>query len=149
MAANFHEDLKRGKDAEKKFLEIHPWDLEFTDHRKWDFNGPDGKNVELKADFWCPTKTENLFIERWSNWDKKKPGGIWQARDNGANVFCYWFVKGGFWLECRDVDALVDHLETRIETIKPFRVLNRGWISVGYRVPRNSLKEHFDIYRLS
>lgn len=162
-AADFHKDLKRGKEAEEAFIKMHPWNLVDSGTRAFDFKGDkkdkitgwnasfEGRlepQVELKSDFYDPNKTENLFIERWSNLEKQKPGGLWQSHANGADVFCYWFVKGGFWLECRKVPELIEHLEDRIETIKPFRVLNRGWITIGYRVPRNTLKSYFDIYRV-
>jgi len=158
--ANFKEDLKRGEAAERRFQQLHKLQLTKPSHLKWDFDGPDGERLELKADFYDPTRTPNLFLERWSDVDKKKPGGVWQSLENGANIFCYWFVNGGFWLECRDLPALVKFLDVHIESCPPFEVVNpaqqgsengqhyaaSSWTTVGYRIPRKILKGYFDIY---
>ena len=143
---DFQTDLERGQEAEKKFMKLHCLDLKKPTHLKWDFDGPNGERVELKADSYDPNRTPNLFMERWSDVDRKKPGGPWRALENGANIFCYWFVMGDYFLECRNLPGLVKFLDEEILTAKKVSVKNKTWTTVGYLVPRDRLLMYFDFY---
>lgn len=152
-AANFEADLKMGKLAEKEFLGIHPWALTQSKDRKADFIGPKGERIELKTDTYDPKKTPNMFLERWSSVEAGKPGGPWQSLEGGSNVFIYWFPKGNFWLECRNLKNLVDYLDLLLtikeSPAKQVDVPNEGpppYVTRGYAIPRKLLKRYFDIY---
>jgi len=153
VAANFLTDLKRGQQAEVEFLHIYPLVIKPSKVRAWDFEIPDGPRLELKADFYNVTKTENLFMERWSCFEQKSPGGIWQSRDNGADWFIYWFPSGRFWMEFRDLEAAIERID-RMQlpeiVVTNERQTSDGQTSVystvGYKIRRGDLYEVCDIY---
>jgi hypothetical protein len=96
--------------------------------------------VELKTDFYDMSETPNFFFERWSDRDKAKPGGPWQALLNGSEWFVYFFIKNdcAFWFE---TDKLVNELERITAKLKLVDIVNVKWVTQGFRVPRAELKD--------
>lgn len=133
---NFVRSLKKGLDAEAKLLELWP-ELVRLDGRKGDFT-LEGIKMEVKSDFYGLSRTKNLFIERWSNFDRKKPGSVWQALEHGCDLFFYWFPADqvGFLFSTRELLALVEATEHKYD---PVFVQNKSWRTVGYKVPIKSL----------
>lgn len=110
------------------------------------FKGPDFIDVkdtviELKTDTYDMDKTPNFFMERWSNAEKKYPGGPWQAHLKGVEVFVYLFITHKKWFIFRDMPALLARLEEVTEGKYVHNIPNRGWTTQGYRVPRALLKD--------
>lgn len=138
MAFDFQAQLKVGKRGEELFLKRYP-DLTATDGRKGDFVGYSKRIIELKTDSYDMAKTANFFMERWSNVESQKPGGPFQSQGHGAYYYCYLFEKSGtvYWFE---VDKLVAHLEANESAYKKMRIMNKGWITEGWLVPRASLE---------
>jgi hypothetical protein len=138
--------LKQGKKAEEEMAERHPSGLTVvTEHRLWDLESSCGrKKVELKTDTYDMSKTENFFMERWSVAEKEKPGGPWQALENGANIFIYLFSKNNTYFECRDLKKLVKRLNTLTKDIKPTNIRNIKWTTQGFKVRRADLEDCFE-----
>lgn len=126
---DFKESLKRGQDGETELLKLWP-ELIAADGRKHDFTLPNGDTVELKTDYYDADKTPNFFMERWSNWADKKPGGVWQS---SATYFAYYFIKNGL-LFVFKTNALREFMDG--QKYGGISVRNKGWTTVGYRVPR-------------
>jgi hypothetical protein len=144
---SMQKQLKIGQAAEKLMMTKYPVTLSLvTGHRNWDLESSCGLRVELKTDSYPMAKTENFFMERWSVQEKDKPGGPWQAMEKGANTFLYYFSSDDTYFECRDIPALVEALNGLTNKLKPVIVKNVAWTTVGYKVPRHLLEEHFEEY---
>lgn len=141
-AFGFREQLAVGDKGEAWFLANYPRRLEKLDGRKADFRVASSlERLELKTDSYSLEKTPNFFFERFSDRDKKTPGGPWRAKQDKVDIFCYLFIASGTWFEFRDIPALVKHLDAwlKAEKPKPKTIPNRGWVTEGYAVPRNSV----------
>lgn len=140
--------LKQGKKAEEEMAERHPGKLTVvTDHRLWDLQDASGKNkVELKTDTYDLEKTENYFMERWSVLEREKPGGPWQALENGATTFIYYFSKNNTYFECKDLKKLVKRLNVLTKDLKPVMIRNVRWTTQGYKVSRADLEDCFEMW---
>lgn len=138
--------LKKGKKAEKEFLERYGQGaIVRTDGRKGDLQVKWSRAVlELKSDFY--SKSTNLFMERWSVVGSEaqagKPGGPWQSAAHGAAYYLYWFPETDE-LFVFNTAVLVDYLETNLSKFRPCPVKNKGYTTLGYIVPKaNLLKFH-------
>jgi hypothetical protein len=131
----------KGMDGETLFQSIYTGQsLTKSETREYDFDREDGKRVELKTDSYDIDKTKNFFIERWSVFEKKKPGSVWQSIDK-ADVFIYFFSKNKVWFEFPDIVALVAAVEDYVaeHEVPLVFVQNKGYNGAGYRIPRNVL----------
>lgn len=146
---SFHESLKKGQAAEKAWLELmtekYPmYTIEQADGRKHDFimHSPLGSfTVELKTDSYDMKKTPNLFMERWSVYETKKPGGIWQAQEKDIDLYCYWYPKNKIMLTGA-VDKLILAIEDmKIPDKKLIPIFNRGFTTKGLKIERRALYE--------
>jgi len=133
----FKDSLAVGKAGEALLQKLWP-ELVPTDGRKGDFMLNELK-LEVKSDSYDANKTSNLFLERFSDFDKKKPGGPWQSLEHGAELFFYWFPgnKLGYLFK---TSALVTFLEENEHLYKPVLIDNVHWVTIGYKVPVDSLK---------
>lgn len=112
------------------------------------FKGPDfidAKDtvIELKTDTYEMDKTPNFFIERWSDVEKKYPGGPWQAHLKGVEVFVYLFIQNKTWFIFRDVPKLLSRLDELTHKAYAINIPNRGWTTQGYRIKRADLQDLF------
>jgi len=106
-----------------------------------------GQGVELKTDYWAMSKTPNFFFERYSDKARQTPGGPWQSIENGSDLFCYFYVKDLTFFRFETV-PLVEALEEIIKTISPTDIMNKTYITQGYRVPRALLKDISEEFKL-
>lgn len=136
----FAHSLEQGKAGETAFLNKFKDKLVRLDGFKADFMFGD-KKVELKTDYYDSTKTQNFFIERWSDKKNKKAGGPWQAANNKSDYYCYFFIKNDL-LYSFDTKKLVDALEELIlfGNYEETEILNTEWITTGYKIPRKLLE---------
>lgn len=136
MAFQFQKQLKLGQLGEGIFARLNP-SLTKLSGRDADFGGPEG-TLELKTDFYTMSSTPNFFMERWYDVDKRKDGGPWTSYRKGVDKFVYFYVRDGYgyWF---DTATLIATLENMITGMKPMRVVNKGWISEGYLIPRRNL----------
>lgn len=139
--ANFYADLKRGQDAEKKFMEKYGEFLEQTDGRRGDFiiKGT-SIIIETKTDFYSHDRWPNFVMERWSR--SGKPGGPYQALEHGCKYFAYWFINDDrlYFFDtyrlCRRIDMLVKKRGFKLEQRE-----NTGYTTEFYRIPRSEFED--------
>ncbi len=141
MAFNFKDSLAVGQAGEETFLAKSHMTLERLDGRNGDFKCLEtGHVVELKTDTYDMARTENFFIERWSNVEKHAPGGPWQALQKGNEIFVYLYAQNGVYYTFNTLD-LVNRLDEIIQGLTPVSVRNRTWVTVGYKISRAQLVE--------
>jgi hypothetical protein len=138
---DFQEQLEVGNRGETLFARqyalLNPIK---TQDRKFDFVLNDGKLVEVKTDTYSMSRTENFFMEYFSNIDDAKLGGPWRAANDNVDYFVYFFLpqKTFFWFDSK---KLVSYLDKMLETYTPMRILNKGWTTLGYLVPREDVRD--------
>jgi len=146
---DFQESLKIGQKIEAEWLELMgqkfpEYDISKADGRSHDFvvTSPFGPfKLELKADSYSMYKTENVFIERWSVFEKEKPGGPYQSQINGVDLYCYYFSQQKIMLTS-NVNKLIvtlDELELKDKDLIP--IFNKGYTTKGWKVPRKALND--------
>lgn len=145
MVFKFKEQNDKGKIGEKNFLKFYE---PHFDKLEWlceaeDKTGPDfriGKKlVELKTDSYDMNKTDNFFIEYYSDEWKKTIGGPWQAREKGCDFFVYQFINHNYfvWFQlCDEFFAVLDEMRIKAGVARP---PNPGYHSYGYKINRNIL----------
>jgi hypothetical protein len=150
---DFAEQLSKGNQAESELPDIYQklFNSTLTKHTDYayDFSSDDGKKVELKTDFYDHSKTRNFFIERWSDFDKEKPGSLWQSVPKGVNQFIYWYkTSGKLYVFTVDLDKLIGIIEQLVEEkhIEMKFIQNKGYKGGGWCIPRNLLKDYYKEY---
>ncbi|GAC1501546.1 MAG: hypothetical protein NVS1B10_05800 [Candidatus Saccharimonadales bacterium] len=135
--SSFVASLKKGSDGESRLLRMWP-ELKRLDGKRGDFIAPDGRKLELKSESRNVEDTPNFFIERYSNFEKKSPGGPWQSLEQGSELMCFTFraCPIGFLF---DVKTLVLFIEPILSKLKPIFINNKGYKTMGYAVPREAL----------
>lgn len=140
---DFETQLKKGKRGERQFLELFG-DLveESSGGFKEDFKiKASGKTLELKMDLYCPTKTANYFMERWSY--KNQDGGVWQSLRKEVDFFCYFFPSC-MQFHCFKVKDLVKELDKLTADMYVHNIYNKSHVTQGYVVKRADL-EHLEL----
>lgn len=133
---SFKASLSRGQVGEILYMNAHNGKLEQLDGFKSDFKVIEtGELVELKTDYYSMEKTPNFFFERFSDVDKKKPGGPHQAILNGSSLFVYFYVKDLVFFEF-NTEKLIKVLDELIPSLRPTDVKNTSYVTRGYLVPR-------------
>lgn len=145
---DFQKQLKLGTQGEELFIQYYHEPLIIYPKRRADFKTiKEGLLVELKSDSYNMEKTPYFFMERWSDFHKKKPGGPWQSRSKRVDRFCYYFVKHDCYFEFKDIRKLTDKLDELTSKQGLVFVKNKGWVSAGYKVKRDDLKELYTCHR--
>jgi site-specific DNA-adenine methylase len=137
----FEESLKSGDYGERLFLSLNAGKIRKSDTLSVDFIHESGKSIELKSDYYDMTRTDNFFIERWSDLNRKTLGGPWQALKNDAYYYIYFFVKNkqAFIFRTDKLVAFLDRvLVGDIYTL--INIPNKKWITAGYKIPRSQLE---------
>ncbi len=144
----FSKSLKAGKAGEKAFQELAESCgiiLTQTSGRKGDFTDETGAIWEVKSDSYDMQKTENFFIERYSNASKGTPGGPYQAQEHGCKYFVYFFPLNNIAYVFETVDLLAQLLVTPLGN--PVDIRNVGHTTIGFKVPRVSLLPKFILHK--
>lgn len=136
----FENSLKEGAKGEELFLKYAQNFVKKTDGRNGDFLMHNGAKIELKSDYYNPIKTENFFIERYSRHHDKSPGGPWQAHKNDCKYYVYMFVKTKecFIFDTNQLVIVLDDIINRSK-ITPIFIPNKGYVTSGYKIKRESL----------
>lgn len=137
----FEDSLKEGQKGEELFFDLNLDKLNRADGLKFDFTlKATGKTVELKSDYYDMTRTDNFFIERYSDFDKKTNGGPWQSFHNSVDYYVYFYVKNkkAFIFKTKD---LVDKLNSICSELNLIFIPNKSWTTAGYKINRNLLEE--------
>jgi len=136
---NFRSSLAIGKAGEATFAKHFPM-LTALNGRKSDFiDKESGELWELKTDSYDMAKTENFFIEHYSDVERGKLGGIWQSESHGTTYWCYMFSKN----EVLFVFILEDLLAFMEKTLLNYQVReikNKTWVTTGFLVPRKAVE---------
>lgn len=83
----FSNSLICGQAGEELFYQLNSDKLLFADGYKFDFTlKHSGKTVELKSDYYDSEKTENFFMERFSDFHRKTEGGVWQSGEEWGRL---------------------------------------------------------------
>lgn len=146
---SFKASLSVGQLGEALFFEAHEGRLIRSDGRKGDFVcALTGNKLELKTDSYPMAKTENFFIERYSNMETQTPGGPWQAQANSCPQFAYMYVSD---LTCFqfDTNRLIEEIERLAPDLDTREIPNKGWKSFGYLVPRELLKAIYYQFKIT
>lgn len=144
---SFQDQLLIGDRGEQLFMERYPKKLVIHPGRDGDFiEVNSGKKIELKTDTYNMDKTENFFIERYSDIHKKTPGSIWQAQSHGCDIFCYMFVRHNIWFQFNNIPSLIVEIERLTHNKGLVYIKNRGFISGGYKIPRDIVSDFYTIW---
>jgi len=148
MADNwdFKAQLEVGDRGEQLFLEHYPRKLTIYPERAYDFTCSSGAKIELKTDTYNMEKTENFFMERYSDVHRETVGGPWRAAGDDVDIFCYYFVRHNTWFQFNDIPALVERLNELTTGKGLVYIKNRGWVTGGYKVKRDELEDLFDVW---
>lgn len=145
---DFQAQLTVGSRGEELFLERYPSKLIVHPEHAYDFDCKvTGAKIELKTDTYNIDKTDNFFIERYSDVHKKSPGGVWQSYEKGVTVFCYYFVRNNIWFQFNDLPTLVSRLEELTKKKGMIYIKNKGWITGGYKIKREDLEDLYDVWQ--
>lgn len=137
----FSESKKSGDAGENKFFEKFKDKLNKLDGKRGDFELKEtGEKIELKSDYYDSKKTPNFFIERYSNADKKTPGGPWQSVEHGVKWYIYSFIKNDEYYVF-DVNKLITKLDKILPKLEMKLIRNTGYNTGGYLINRELLKE--------
>jgi hypothetical protein len=104
-----------------------------------------GETYELKTDSYDMSKTPNFFIEYYSDLERAKRGGPWQALANNTKYFVYMYPTNNtfFIFETEKLVAMLEHI---VQDMMMIRIPNRTWTTCGFKVPRECLVEYAKIY---
>ena len=145
----FHKSLEKGKVGESLFLDYYKDRIKQLDGLRNDFQFVgSGDYVELKSDYYDMNRTENFFMERWSDVERHKAGGPWQAATNGNTWYYYLFVKNGVMFQFQTLPLLCA-LKKLEKEYKLIDIPNSRWLTQGYKIPRNRLKELYKQINIS
>jgi hypothetical protein len=139
---DFQQQMGTGDAGEKDFQTYYPEfaPIKSKDDLKFDFTLNNGHKLELKTDTYRLDETPNFFMEYYSDSKNLKVGGPWRAYNDEIDLFVYYFVQDRtfFWFKTKELhQALENHLSLYNPKIKS--VPNKGWITQGFAIPRDSL----------
>jgi hypothetical protein len=139
---SFQKQLQLGERAEQLFQQVYPKELEIFPERKADFLVKEtGELLELKADSYDMEKTPNFFIERFSDNQRKTPGGVWRAYQDDIDIFVYLFSKNRTYFVFDNIPLLVFTINMLTNNKPLVMINNKSWVTVGYKVERELLKD--------
>lgn len=138
---DFQEQIKVGDQGEKMFQELWHEKIKLHPGRDGDFISELGVKYELKTDTYPLIKTPNFFIERYSDGSRKTPGGPWQAVEHGCGKFLYLYKNDKILFEFSELAKLCEYLDQYLENKSYIQIKNKGWTTIGYKVPREDLKQ--------
>jgi hypothetical protein len=134
---SFKKQLTKGQKAEAQFSELFKDLVTRTEGYVEDFIiNKGGAKLDLKTDFYCPSKTENFFMERYSY--NKEPGGSWQALAKGVDYIVY-FYPSCMQFHCFSVPTLVKELDKICKDRYLLNIYNQSHTTQGYLVKREEL----------
>lgn len=143
MKHDFKTSLAKGQQGEQLLMSLWP-DLIKLDGFRSDFRlKSTGQFVELKSDQYDMQATPNFFIELWSDYDKKKRGGPYQALEHNSELWCYFFPKNKT-LFVFDTRKLVSYLN-KCEALPLVPIYNKGWVTMGAKISRKALEGLYEI----
>lgn len=146
---NFDQQLKYGDKGEKYFYNKMIGKVKYFPGRDYDFYFLNNQcKIELKTDYYDMNNTSNFFLERYSDFHKKTPGGPWQSFIKGVHYYMYLFFSNKI-IYIFDNKKLVKELELIVGDCSLVNVYNNTHITSGYKINRELLKNSlFGSYKL-
>lgn len=139
----FHRSLVSGKAGEALLASLMP-ELEALNGKGSDFKHRiTGDLWELKTDSYDMLKTSNFFVERYGNDKKMSNGGPWQALEHRSKYWVYMFPVNKT-LFIFNTQELVHFLDNYKGTFPVVNIPNKGYNTIGYKVPRDLLKHLYE-----
>lgn len=139
---DFKKQILTGDIGEKDFYNFYKKlsPVKSEDDLAYDFKLKNGDTIELKTDTYNMENTPNFFMEYYSDMKAQKMGGPWRAYNDSVKMFVYYFIenKTFYWFNTKD---LYNVLEKYIASKNPrlYSVVNKGWITKGFVIPRKEL----------
>lgn len=149
---DFNEQERRGKEGELDIIKAWPNLFKWSDVNEYDLiYTANNKTVEVKTEVgYTLKKTQNFFMEKYSNNITYKYGGPWRARKDNVDIFISYFIqdKTLFWFD--DVKSLVNKCEEGIReyNLSPRYIKNKGYYTVGFPIKRHWFKALFRVIKL-
>ena len=140
----FNRQLKIGDQGEAWLFENYHTPLTRYEPHAYDFVDHLGRPLELKTESRSLESTPNFFIERWSDMDKKKPGGPWQSIEKGVEVLVYLFLPSQTYFVFDSLPLLIHTVEEL--DLKPKVIQNVRYRASGFVVPREALSHLYKEY---
>lgn len=138
---SFQKQFKKGVKGEDFFVECYK-DINARrgDGKIIDLLVNENDSVELKSDSYSMERTENFFIERYGNYQKLKDGSIWRSSLDKIRyfVYCYAPDKKFYWFNVEDFKKYMDD---NLHKFEQREIKNPGYTSLGFLVPRETVKE--------
>lgn len=136
---NFQQQKKFGDQGEADFFKYYAvLGIKKENGRKWDFS-MDGQGIEVKQDSYPMSKTPNLFIEKFSNIETGKKGGIYRAHNDKVKYFVYYYANDGVFL-WYDVELLYKFIVKNEDDFVKKVIRNKNYKSEGLLVPRKCVE---------
>lgn len=106
-----------------------------------DYLDEDGNAWELKSDQYPMASTGNVFLERWSDLERLRPGGPFQSFGRGAKYYAYMYAQDrvAFVYLVTDLIAYIEAQE-KINALRPKYIQNKRYTTVGYAIPRADIE---------
>jgi hypothetical protein len=137
---NWKQDLARGDAGEREFLATFPLYRKGEDVNRYEHDfvhSLTGATVELKTDYYDMHQTPNLIVERYSNYERKTPGGPY--RHNGdLSLWVYYYRKNGVFL-MYDPQQLIEKVESLYAPLVP--VQNDRYVTMVHKIPRTAVED--------
>jgi hypothetical protein len=149
---NFDKKRLEGEAGERLLVDLYPNDFKhYTGGYETDLIYiPENKRVELKTDKWFMHRTDNFFMEKFSDTKTKKLGGPWRALKEKNDWFIYLFINNNTMFIFKDLVALVNRVEYIIERDKRTLtdVINDHHVTLGYPMARDEFKDLYTAYEI-
>jgi hypothetical protein len=149
---DFDEQFEKGAEGEDLIAAYFGWKR--IKGRGPDLLTPHGAFVELKTDRWDMEDTENFFIERYGDFDRKTLAGPWKALRDRCQGFLYFYRKNGIVFGF-NTKKLIERLQEILKN-KPLKMIPnrmkrppyREWVTEGYLVKRSEIEDLAKVHDL-
>lgn len=138
---SFNKEFSKGLKGEDIFIQCYKdKNARKSDTRDYDLLIKKDTKIELKTDYRSMESTPNIFIERWSDMDAKKPGGPYQSYEKGVFIFIYFFIidMTFIWFKTLDLKNFIDKNKN---TLYSRKIRNMNYNGFGYLVPRDKIQD--------
>ena len=149
MVHEFEKSLKTGEIGQNLFLSYFPVYRDISDGHGTDFIHQDGSTLELKTETRSLFATPNFFVERYSDFNKKTPGGPWQALEKKSDRFAWLFLPNKKLFIFKTVElvaALEGMLQKQALILSPGNIPNhlkmipnKTYTTAGWAIKRSNL----------
>lgn len=138
--ANWLKDLARGDVGEREFLATFPmWQKgEDVNRYEHDFvHSITGETAELKTDYYDMEKTPNIIVEKYSNYEKRTPGGPYR-HSTELSLWIYYYRKNGIFI-MYNPSQLIEVVDSLRLPLVPVR--NDRYTTMVQKVSRQSVQD--------